>query len=244
MAQAWAKPITNLYGQAASYYHGHPAASRPHRITYEPVPDPSHSSSTPLQHASTSSYSKPSPSLTSHQRTHHNITSSLRTLIISSLIISTLLTAFLESCMIYLVYTWLSTRNVAASDGSRRSPWAAGSIVWPTYMLLGASAITFIVSLGLLIAACCRGRSTSTSASKKTVFSSTALNSIQVIIWIVVAVLYRVFQVERDLWGWACHEKAAAIQDVYVGIVDFGSLCRLQVCYFSLPRVFLPDSSE
>jgi small-conductance mechanosensitive channel len=228
MTQGWTKPISRLYGEAASYYHGHPAANKP-KIAYESVPDTAHS--TPLQHSA--EFSKPVPAnVASRKRTLGRLKRSLRGITIFSLVASTLLTAALEACMIYIVYKYLSTRHTPASDGSRASPWAHDSITWPTYMLLAASAITLVLCAGLLIAACCRSR-------KRAMFSL-ALSIVQIVVWVVVTILYRVMKVERDLWGWACHPKAAAIQPLYDQVLNFDSLCKVQVSLFSSPDMWRP----
>jgi hypothetical protein len=54
---------------------------------------------------------------------------------------------------------------------------------------------------------------------------------IDVITWIVVAILYRVGKTGDDLWGWACSPVAERIQPGFEGLVNFGSVCSRGVSY-------------
>ena len=220
-ANSWTKPFNQIVGAASSYYNGHPN-NKPSHSNYQHIPNPSYSQSTPLQPSTAGQYAKPqSGTLSRHRKTYETSRRYLKIVTTFSLVVSSLLTLFMEASMIYILYKWLRTRHTPASDYSRTSPWAKNSVVWPTYMLLASSAITFLLCLAMLIAKCCRSR-------KKATFSL-VYNVTHVVVWAVVMVLYRLFKTEKDLWGWSCSQKAEGIQDLYQGVVQFGSLCQIQV---------------
>ena len=46
-----------------------------------------------------------------------------------------------------------------------------------------------------------------------------------IIIWIVIAILYRVGKTGKDLWGWACSPLAEKIQPNFNNVVHFNAVC-------------------
>ena len=45
------------------------------------------------------------------------------------------------------------------------------------------------------------------------------------------AAAYRKGKDGTDLWGWSCtHEARVVLQPFFKDVVDFGVLCRIQVC--------------
>ena len=220
-ANTWTKPINQILGAASSYYHGYP--QKPSHSSYQNIPDTSYHQNTPLQVTSYGDQCSkpPSANLRLRRKSYHRLKRYLKIVTAFSLAISSLLTLFMELSMIYVLYKWLRTRHTAASDYSRSSPWANHTVIWPTCMLLASSAVTFFLCFAMLITACCRSK-------KKSTFSM-LYNLTHVVLWAVVMVLYRVNKTEKDLWGWSCSKKAEGIQGVFEGVVDFNSLCKLQV---------------
>lgn len=60
-----------------------------------------------------------------------------------------------------------------------------------------------------------------------------------VLLWIIVAVLYRVGKTGHDLWGWACSPLAEKIQPNFEGIVNFDQVCKRGVRVFLFYLYFL-----
>lgn len=60
-----------------------------------------------------------------------------------------------------------------------------------------------------------------------------------ILIWIVVAILYRVGKSGKDLWGWACSPLAQNIQPNFNGVVHFSRVCSRGVSAITFIVVFL-----
>lgn len=130
------------------------------------------------------------------------------------------LTVIMEGIMVYVLVKFYQTKDIPAPG--RESPWAKNTTLWPTLLLLVSSLLTLLVDIGSMIAACCR--------KKKVENKITWLGrTIKVAKWVAVFILYRIGKTSRDLWGWSCDDRAAAIQQFYVTNLDFHALCTEQV---------------
>lgn len=134
------------------------------------------------------------------------------------------LTLVMEGIMVYVLVKFYQTKDIPAPD--RTSPWAKDTTLWPTLVLLVASLLTFLVEVASMIAACCR----KTKVEDKITWLG---RTVKVAQWVAVFILYRIGKTSRDLWGWSCDDRAAAIQQFYVTDLDFHALCTEQV---SRPR--------
>ncbi|TVY27864.1 hypothetical protein LHYA1_G003072 [Lachnellula hyalina] len=117
--------------------------------------------------------------------------------------------------------TYLKTRNTQR-DG--RKPWATETSLWPTIMLLVISAITAILGLMIVIAYLISIKKANAISSVQTV-ASVIIEITHIIIWIIVAILYRVGKTGKDLWGWACSPLAENIQPSFDNVVHFNKVC-------------------
>ncbi|TVY18710.1 hypothetical protein LARI1_G003849 [Lachnellula arida] len=117
--------------------------------------------------------------------------------------------------------TYLKTRNIQR-DG--RGPWATETSLWPTIMLLATSAITAILGLMIVIAYLISVKKANTISSVHSV-ASVIIELAHIIVWIVVAILYRVGKTGSDLWGWACSPLAEKIQPNFNNVVHFDKVC-------------------
>ncbi|EXJ64302.1 hypothetical protein A1O7_00638 [Cladophialophora yegresii CBS 114405] len=122
--------------------------------------------------------------------------------------------------MIYVLYKFYSTRDIFMEDRPW-GPWAKDRVVWPTFMFAAASIVTSLIALVALIALCWRSK-------RRLVFFSLVYVAMDIITWVIVAIVYRVEKTEKDLWGWSCTDKAKAIQQQLGKQADFTSLCKLQ----------------
>ncbi|KAF4628519.1 hypothetical protein G7Y89_g9629 [Cudoniella acicularis] len=117
------------------------------------------------------------------------------------------------------LYTYLHTRNTIRD---RRGPWAKNTSLWPAIVLLSISGITFILGL-MIIIAYARSVKAANSISSVSSWLSLIIEVAHILMWIVVAVLYRVGKTGSDLWGWACSPLAQKIQPSFDGVVQFDS---------------------
>jgi len=117
--------------------------------------------------------------------------------------------------------TYLKTRNTQR-DG--RGPWAKETSLWPTIMLLAISAITAILGL-LIVIAYLISIKTANAISSVQFGASMIIELAHIVIWVIVAILYRVGKTGKDLWGWACSPLAENIQPDFENVVHFDAVC-------------------
>lgn len=139
---------------------------------------------------------------------------------------SSVLAAVMASIIAYVLYKFYTTKDIAAPQVNRTSPWATGTQLWPAFLLAVSSVLTLLVELGGTIAACCKSRSKGAGKAVST-FENIG-RVIFVAQWLAVAILYRVGKTTKDLWGWSCDQRADEIQQFYPQL-DFQALCTTQV---------------
>ena len=139
--------------------------------------------------------------------------------------ISTLLSAIMFGAMAFLSIKYYDTRNETRGG---RTAWPKNPKLWPTFLLLIGAGITLIVSIITLISYCWFLKK-----AKRSWKLTVSKYAIHLGAWAIITILYRyekdVHGSDNDLWGWSCSEKAAAIQAEFNDVVDFSSLCNLQV---------------
>ena len=160
----------------------------------------------------------------------------LRIVRIVSKVVTTAFSTIMFVFMVYISAKYQSTKGTIRDD---RNPWPKHPKLWPTIMLLLGSFVTLVMSIGILISYCCCFKRTSRS------WKVTLLKyAVHIIAWIVISVLYRYEKSlhgdNNDLWGWSCSQEATAIQTEFHGVVNFNSLCTVQVSrgFFSPSSLF------
>ena len=140
-------------------------------------------------------------------------------------IVSSLFSFVMFALMVYVIIEYAVTKDKTRGG---RSPWPKNAKVWPTIMLLIASAFTLVTSAVVLFAYCCCFKRA--QGSWKITLAKYAVHTVA---WIIISVVYRyergLHGKNNDLWGWACAEKASPIQDEFNGVINFKSLCTSQV---------------
>ena len=143
------------------------------------------------------------------------------------------LAAFMAITTAFALYKFYTTKNIAAPDGNRTSPWAEGTVLWPAFMLAASATLTLLLDTAGSIAACFKSKS---NRAEKAESAFQRIGYVIVVVqWLVVAILYRMGRTSKDLWGWSCGPTADQIQQFYPQ-VNFNTLCHLQVShpYFNL----------
>jgi len=153
----------------------------------------------------------------------------------------------MSGIFIYTLFKYYTTKNHVIPSTST-NPWANPALLWPTFVLMGISLITFFMNLVTLIAYCCGVGSANKTYTCSSVIGYIFLG-VHVVIWFVAAGAYKVANVKgngKDLWGYSCGDEADAIQAEVQSFLDFGKLCTMQVCLFpfflSLPPTQLFSS--
>lgn len=121
---------------------------------------------------------------------------------------------------------FFSTRNTIRGG---RGPWAKQTSLWPSILLLSASATTALIGLMVLFSYAKSIKWANTLA----MINATLIITVEVggfVAWIVVAILYRTGRTGKDLWGWACSPLALNIQPNFEGVLNFEGICQRGVC--------------
>lgn len=144
-----------------------------------------------------------------------------------SQIVTSLFSLAIFGIMVFVLIKYETTKNTI-HDG--RGPWPKHTKLWPSIMLLAGAGFTLILSVFVLSAYCYCFKMTQRSW-KFTV----AKYALHIISWAVISLLYRyeknLHDNPNDLWGWACAEEATALQPAFNAVLDFDSLCGIQVSY-------------
>jgi hypothetical protein len=105
-------------------------------------------------------------------------------------------------------------------------------------MLLIISFLTIILSFLTILAYLRYGVKAANKAHQTGFVFEMVVEAGHVLVWIIVAVLYRVGKTGHDLWGWACSPLAQKIQPNFEGVVDFESVCQRGVSLFCFRFLF------
>lgn len=125
---------------------------------------------------------------------------------------------------------FIRTEHVQANG---RGPWAKQTHLWPSIMLLSISAVTVVSGCMIMSAYAYSIRRANNIATVQSWFIW-IVETVHIITWIVVAVLYRVGKTGKDLWGWACSPVAEKIQPTFEGVVNFNKVCSRGVSFSEL----------
>jgi hypothetical protein len=106
-------------------------------------------------------------------------------------------------------------------------PWATPATLWPTFMLLGISVVTFFGNLITLCSYIC-GISTANKTYSCTSYVVYAMTVAHVVLWAIAIGAFKMGQTPSSLWGYSCSDEADKIQEEVHSYLDFGRLCTAQ----------------
>ncbi|QSZ30698.1 hypothetical protein DSL72_000256 [Monilinia vaccinii-corymbosi] len=132
--------------------------------------------------------------------------------------------------------TFLETHNdLRTPPGSPapRGPWALQTQLWSSILLFFTGVVTAVLGLVSIIAYAVSTKAANSISSMNTKFGIAA-ESTHMVIWIAVAVAYRVARNGMDLWGWACSPLADKIQPTFQDVVNFQNVCTRSGVNFQL----------
>ena len=164
------------------------------------------------------------------QRKYQTLKRYLRIGKIISKVITVLFSAIMFAIMLFMVIKY-QTSNGEVRGG--RTAWPKQPRLWPTAMLLIGAGFTLLLSCITLLSYCCAF----TKARRSWNFTVVKY-VVHIGAWLTISTLYRYEKsthgVNNDLWGWSCSTKAAALQSEFNGVVNFSSLCSVQVRHEAL----------
>lgn len=159
------------------------------------------------------------------QRKYQKLKRYLRIGQIATKVISFLFSTVMFAIMVFIVVKYQTTKDVFR-DG--RTAWPHSPKLWPTFMLLVGAGFTLLLTLITLLSYCC-----AFNKARRSWKLTVVKYVIHIGAWLVISTLYRYEKDmngdDNDLWGWSCSTKAAALQSTFNGVVNFSSLCSVQV---------------
>ncbi|KAM3080745.1 hypothetical protein ACMFMG_005675 [Clarireedia jacksonii] len=160
----------------------------------------------------------------------------IRVLRLFSRIILTLLTIAITTQEGLTVVTFFRTRNdmqTPPGAAAPRGPWAKQTEDWSALLLFSTGAVTSILGLVSILAYAISTKASNRVSSVQTKFGI-AVEAVHMLVWVGVAVAYRLAKNGKDLWGWACSPAADRIQPTFQGVVNFGEVCNRSGVNFKL----------
>ena len=128
--------------------------------------------------------------------------------------------------MSYALGKYYLTRNHIIAGNVHA--WVTPATVWPTFMLLAISIVTFIMDFFTLCTYCCGiGAANRTSTIASTIIYGMMV--LRILAWAVAAGAFKMGSNASSLWTYSCSPFTDQIHDQVISFVDFGMLCTLQV---------------
>ena len=168
-----------------------------------------------------------SPSMSKVRARYASYRRYLKIVVFVSNLFSAALSGAMLLVMVYMVVSYYQTKDKTAYSEKKHAqvtPWAKDTKLWPTYMLLASSALTFLGALFALLKFCISRKS---RAVFKIIFYF-----IHIAVWVVVTVMFRVGRTGDDLWGWSCQMVGGERAELFKEILNFDALCKAQVWLF------------
>lgn len=192
-------------------------------------PHPIEPSSKPLMHSSQVTVPQPlkiqTPNTRLRQRKYQTLKRYLRIGKIITKALTLLFSTVMFAIMLFMAIKYQSTKDVLRGG---RTAWPKEPKLWPTFMLLVGAGFTLLLSFITLLSYCC-----AFDRARRSWKLTVVKYAIHIGAWLVISALYRYEKgthgVDNDLWGWSCSTAATALQSEFNGVVDFPSLCSVQV---------------
>jgi len=150
-------------------------------------------------------------------------------------LLSTIMSGYCFGSMLYALITYYNTKNKMLSNGQH--PWSPDTVLWPTYLVLATAALTLLMNT-ITMCLYFKGSAAADRSDSISGYIEIALAGANAVVWAVNAGLFKMANTGNDLWGWSCSPAADALKDEVNGILNFNSLCQVQVgiCHFCLPH--------
>jgi hypothetical protein len=141
-------------------------------------------------------------------------------------VLSLILNAGMIGIMCYALAKYFLTKNKVIAGNVH--PWITPATLWPTFMLLAISVVTFLLSLITVCAYMC-GVDAANKTYSVTNYIRYAMMVVRVVAWAVAIGAFKMGSGESSLWGYSCSDKADQIHAQVQSFLNFGKLCTMQV---------------
>lgn len=149
----------------------------------------------------------------------------IRALRFASRLASLILAAIMVGILSFSLAKYFLTRNHILPDNSH--PWITPTVLWPTFMLLAISIVTFWMNLFTLCTYVC-GVGAANKLGSVTSFVGYVMLAVHVVVWAVGVGLFKMANTGHDLWAQSCSARSDEIQKEVQSFMDFGKLCTVQ----------------
>lgn len=171
------------------------------------------------------------------QRKYQTLKRYLRIGKIITKVITVLFSTIMFAIMIFVVIKYQSTKDDFRGG---RTAWPKSPKLWPTFMLLVGAGLTLLLSFITILSYCC-----AFNKARRSWKLTMVKYVIHIGAWLVISALYRYEKslngVNSDLWGWSCSTEATALQSEFNGVVNFSSLCSVQVSHWHCRKGGIAD---
>ena len=161
------------------------------------------------------------------QRKYQTLKRYLRVGKIITKVITVLFSTIMFAIMVFITIKYQNTKGDFRGG---RTAWPKNPKLWPTFMLLAGAGLTLLLSFITILSYCC-----AFTKARRSWKLTVVKYVIHIGAWLVISTLYRyeksLHDVNNDLWGWSCSTEATALQSEFNGVVNFSSLCNVQVSY-------------
>jgi len=140
-------------------------------------------------------------------------------------VLAVILSGWMLGAESFSLYKFETTRNIMLANG--QAPWPNPAVLWPTYLVIAMSAISFVFSFVSIVALMCMSKEKRERSDKAISYASYTMTVGFVIVWAVTTGLFQMANTGNDLWGWSCG-GSDAIQNEVQSFLNFGTLCLIQ----------------
>jgi hypothetical protein len=152
-----------------------------------------------------------------------------------------ILNAVMIGILSYALAKYYLTKNKIIQGNIH--PWITPATLWPSFMLLGISVVTFLMNLITLCSYVC-GISTANRTYSFTSYVVYAMTGLHVVVWGFAIGAFRMGRTESSLWGFSCSDRADALQPLVQSYLNYGKLCTMQVNSLNPIIFFLEVADE
>ncbi|PMD16738.1 hypothetical protein NA56DRAFT_649049 [Hyaloscypha hepaticicola] len=139
-------------------------------------------------------------------------------------VLSLIFNAGMIGIMSYAIAKYFLTKNKVIAGNVH--PWITPTTLWPSFVLLGISVVTFFLSLITVCTYIC-GVDAANKTNSVTNYIRYGMMVVRVVAWAVAIGAFKMGSGERSLWGYSC-SAPDQIQAQVQNFLDFGKLCTMQ----------------
>jgi len=151
---------------------------------------------------------------------------------ILNLIISIVVLGFMVN-----TYVTFANHRTIQSGGQTIPIYPVNPITWPTYMMIGAGAVSILFNTAIMIAYC-RGVGAANRITQWANYWNYLMHVVNIVIWLTTSTTFQMVQgaidavpPPRDLYGWSCSNATDRLSSEYKLPVNFTLQCETQVGY-------------